>query len=132
MAKKVLEQKLPESFEEALDVLESKKPGIKEEFQNFSQLKNRYSRRMLAEFKLMVIIEVLNGEWVADFTDCNQRKWFPWFSSGGLAGLGCVHSAYAASHALTAFGSRLCCKDEPTAEYVGRNFIPLYTDMLLG
>jgi hypothetical protein len=126
---------LVKSFEEALDILESRSPGIKEEFEAISQLKTRYSRRIINEFKLMIIIEVLNEGWIPDWKNFSQRKWYPWFyidSTGAIAGLGYVSSIHAASYTNASLGSWLCCKSEKLAEYAGRTFLPLYNEMLLG
>lgn len=120
------------SFEEALGILEAKSPGIKEEYAAIISVKTRYSQRLIAEFKLMVIIEVLNAGWVPDWKNGNQRKWYPYFYHGALAGFGYVLTHDVASDANTYLGSRLCLQSRDLAEYMGETFEDLYQQMLLG
>lgn len=82
-----------------------------------------------AQYKMTVIAEALNDGWKADWSDENQRKWFPWFtmSSGGF-----VFDAtyYDLSYAYAGRTSRLCFKSSELARYAGKQFIDILDSIL--
>lgn len=83
-----------------------------------------------AQYKMTVIAEALNDGWKADWSDENQRKWFPWFtmSSGGFV----FHvTTYVCSNADAGYASRLCFPSEEMAEYAGRQFTDIYSRIIL-
>jgi len=48
---------------------------------DFSYYPDEYMRRFkLAEFKLEQVISAINGSWVADWTNTNQYKYYPWWN----------------------------------------------------
>jgi len=124
---------------DALTLAEEFYPNIRVQLKEIEDLKNPYVKRMVAEFKLMVIADVLNQGWKPDWTNTNQRKWYPWFTivggsanSGAYAGFGYVCSHDGASCTYTHVGSRLCFSSQELAEHAGRTFLNLYRDFLLG
>jgi hypothetical protein len=125
------------SFEDALAILEEIVPDISWEFKEIIGLKNRYAKRLIGEFKLMVIVEALNEGWKPNWNDWNEYKYYPWFFVGGpahigaAAGFGTVYSIIEASSTYTYLGSRLCFKTRALAEYAGRTFTALYEQFLL-
>lgn len=60
----------------------------------------------LAYKKLKVITRAINGDWVLDWNNTNQRKWFPWFNLS--SGFGFDSSYYGYSNSHSTVGSRLC------------------------
>jgi hypothetical protein len=80
--------------------------------------------------KLKTVIKALNGGWVADYRDGDQRKWFPWFrvSPSGFAfyDSGCEFSGPDAGRA-----ARLCLKSEDLAAYAGKQFLKLWEGFIL-
>jgi hypothetical protein len=71
-----------------------------------------------------LITEVLNQDWVPDWNDFDQRKWFPVFDmseGAGFGGSGFVFWGTAATG-----GSRLCFETEELADYAGRTFNDIY------
>ena len=84
----------------------------------------------IAYKKLKVIYKAINNEWVPDFTDSNQKKWYPYFRVLS-SGLDFSSSSCLYDHALTLVGVRLCTYSENVAIYIGRTFTTEYEDFLL-
>lgn len=86
-----------------------------------------------AYYSLKVIAKALNEGWEPDWTNKDERKYYPWFhvedtNPAGLSYSAAVHSVASTS---TAIGSRLCFKTKALAEYAGTQFISLYEKYLL-
>lgn len=79
--------------------------------------------------KLTIIARALNQGWRPDFSDSNQKKWYPWFKYNG-SGFGFSHTVYDCTFTYTYSGSRLCFATEELAEYAGTQFIQIYNDLL--
>jgi hypothetical protein len=93
-----------------------------------------HSKAMFAMYKLITIAEAWNkqDDFVPDFTDCDQSKYYPWFRySGADAGLVCADTYCMPSATSTAIGSRLCFKTHERAKRFGEQFIDLWNDFLL-
>jgi hypothetical protein len=74
--------------------------------------------------KLKVVIKAINQNWIPDWSNTSQRKWWPWFvlSSGfGFSGSDCN---CADSNAYV--GSRLCFESEEKSDYCAKQFIDLW------
>lgn len=86
-----------------------------------------------AYYSLKVIAKALNEGWEPDWSNKNQKKWYPWFKVTGTnhAGLSFSNTTDAVSHAYANIGSRLCFKTGELAEYAGQQFIKLYEKYLL-
>jgi hypothetical protein len=94
---------------------------------------NKHHKAMLSLFKLVTIAEAWNkaDDFVPDFSDRNQYKYYPWFTySGASAGFAYAHTSYAASYTATNVGSRLCFKTRELAMYAGTQFRDLYFEYL--
>ncbi|SFL09613.1 hypothetical protein SAMN05216357_112107 [Porphyromonadaceae bacterium KH3CP3RA] len=79
--------------------------------------------------KLKTITKALNEGWTPDWSDGDQKKWFPYFNaSSGFAfsDTDCLYSGPRAGD-----GSRLCFKSKELAEYAGRQFTDLYKGFIL-
>lgn len=94
----------------------------------------KYMMAAEAFYKLSVIAEAWNkmDDFVPDFTDLGQYKYFPWFKyDKGSAGFVCSYSSSSAATANAALGSRLCFKTSERAKQFGKQFIDLYNQMFL-
>lgn len=92
------------------------------------------AKALIAMEKLITIAEAWNkaDNFVPDFSNRNQYKYFPWFVyNDNAAGFVSAGTSYPASTAAAAFGSRLCFKTDERAEEFGRMFIDLWNDFLM-
>lgn len=84
---------------------------------------------IVAYKKLCHIVKTINEEWTPDWSNTNQRKWYPWFrvlSSGfGFSDSYCVYD-----YTYPSVGSRLCFETEEKCDYAAEQFIGLYEDFM--
>jgi len=78
----------------------------------------------VARKKLKVIAEALNGGWVPDWNDTNQKKRYPWFKMS--SGFGFDRSVYGYGCTDAGCGSRLCLSSNELSNYFGTQFIDLH------
>ena len=95
-----------------------------------SMLADKYGKALVAHHKLMVLVEANNGDWVADYEDDDQYKYFPWFEY--VPGAGWVLDGCDDVSAVTCVGARLALKSGKLARGMGEMFIDLYRDLLGG
>ena len=89
---------------------------------------------LIALNELFTIAQAWNKEdgFVPDFSNRDQRKWFPWFKyNKNAAGFVYASTALSATSASAGFGSRLCFKSESRAEQFGEQFAHLYNKVFL-
>ena len=89
--------------------------------------------RIDAYAKLITIATAWNkiDGFVADFSNMNQEKYFPYFEySRDAAGFVCAFPFYTATITSGFFGSRLCFKTSERAKQFGEQFIDLWNDFL--
>ena len=89
---------------------------------------------LIALNELFTIAQAWNKEdgFVPDFSNRNQRKYFPWFTyNNDAAGFVCAGTVYVAAYAAANVGSRLCFKSESRAEQFGKQFAHLYNKVFL-
>ena len=82
--------------------------------------------------KLKLVIKVINEDWIADYTDSNQKKYYPWFRvlpSG--SGFDFSATDYGYDYSYSAVGVLLCFETREKCEYVAKQFTQLYKDFLL-
>lgn len=108
------------TYEDALKVLG------KEDFNH----ENLYPRE-IARRKLEIIIEALNEGWKPDWKNYSQLKWYPYFHESSDS-IKCTISINSPTNTTTYINTHLCCKDEKTADYAGRQFLDLYQEVFLG
>jgi hypothetical protein len=120
-----------EEINEIVDSFESacKYLGVRHAFENSY-------RALDSLFKLIVIAEAWNkeDEFVPDFSNCSQYKYFNWFVyDDNTAGFVCVGTGKATDSASASsnIGSRLCFKTSERACQFGEQFIDLWNDFLL-
>ena len=81
-----------------------------------------------AQRMLRIIAKALKGEWVPDYENNSQQKWYCWFV--WKEGVGFVFGASFTDFDFTYTLSRLAFPDEETANYFGRTFIALHKIVL--
>lgn len=82
----------------------------------------------LAYEKLKIVAKAINNGWQPDWTNTNQRKWWPWFNLS--SGFGFSGSGYVYGHSGTNVGSRLCYESEAKSDYAAKQFIDLYEELI--
>lgn len=97
-----------------------------------SAVPEQYRKRMLADYKLMIITEAINAGWKPNWNDSNEYKYFPWFRVDAdkkrPSGFGFSTTYCDCTCTLTNVGSRLCFKSEEMALYAAKQFEDLYKD----
>ena len=93
----------------------------------------KHAKAMVAMYKLITIAEAWNkaDNFVPDYDNTNQYKWFPWFQKRGTEGFVYAYTNITASYAFADIGSRLCFSTSERAEQFGKQFIDLWNDFLL-
>jgi hypothetical protein len=85
---------------------------------------------LISAYKLMVIYKAINNGWVPDWSNDDQKKWFPWF--GVLSsGSGFSRSGSGYHCEITTVGSRLCTDSSEKARYIAEQFEAEYVDYFL-
>jgi hypothetical protein len=94
--------------------------------------KNDFEKGLNATANLFVIRAALNEGWIADWSNRNEYKYWPYFEySKGVSGFGFSDTCCDLGHSYTSVGSRLCYKSRELAEYAGKQFIEVYNQFLL-
>ena len=116
-----------DSFEAALEFLGRENNAC------MCGIPDKHAKAMVAMYKLITIAEAWNkaDNFVPDYDNTNQYKWFPWFQKRGTAGFVCAGAHYSASYADAYVGSRLCFSTSEHAEQFGKQFIDLWNEFLL-
>lgn len=78
--------------------------------------------------KVEHIIKVLNEGWIADLTNDDEWRYYPWFevSASGLS-----YFDFGRARLNSGVGSRLCLRSRELAKYVGTQFIDLYNSFMV-
>ena len=124
------------SFEEAKQIVGSENFVLAKESLRFSDIELNIDHigALIALNKLFTIAQVWNKEdnFVPDFSDWNQDKWFPWFVyDKDAAGFVFALTHHTPTGALASIGSRLCFKSSARAAQFGRQFVYLYNQVFL-
>lgn len=88
----------------------------------------------IAYKKLKLITKVVNEDWVADYTDFTQRKYYLWggyLYYGASAGFLVAYCSNSSGDTYVTVGSRLNFESREKALYVGNHFLDLWNDYLL-
>jgi hypothetical protein len=112
------------SFEEALE--STGRPNV-----DFSNLPDDLRSYFENQYKAVVITEAINDGWVADYSNSNQRKWFPVFYMSP-SGFVFLLADYRYSGAYAGGTSRLCFETEAAAIFAGKTFTEIYQGIVLG
>lgn len=116
-----------DSFEAALEYLGRENNAC------MCGIPDKHAKAMVAMYKLITIAEAWNkaDNFVPDYDNTNQYKWFPWFQKRGTAGFVFAFTNCTSLHANANIGSRLCFSTSERAEQFGKQFIDLWNDFLL-
>ena len=107
---------------------------IKKAEKLIKELNPKHIEALVALNELFTIAEAWNKEdgFVPDFSDCNQNKWFPWFTyDKDAAGFVFASSNTVPIRASAYLGSRLCFKTSERAAQFGKQFIELYNKVFI-
>ena len=94
----------------------------------------KHIKALIAINKLFTIAQAWNKEddFVPDFSDLNQDKWFPWFKyKKDAARFVFAGTDYTPMYTNANISSRLCFKTSERAEQFGKLFIDIYNDIFL-
>lgn len=94
----------------------------------------KHIKALIALNELFTIAEAWNkaDNFVPDFSDASQYKYYPWFVyDKGAAGFVSAYTHYTATYTLAHFGSRLCFKTRNRAIQFGKQFVGLYNQVFL-
>lgn len=94
-----------------------------------SDINPKHIEALIALNKLFTIAQAWNeaDEFVPDFSDWNQDKWFPWFEyNKNVAGFVYATTGNTPTAGHTLIGSRLCFKTSERAAQFGKQFAKLY------
>ena len=84
----------------------------------------------IAYKKLKVVVKAINGDWVPDWSNSNQYKYYPYFKVLP-SGFGFSASTYGTTDSGTFVGSRLCFESREKSDYAAKQFNDLYKQFLL-
>lgn len=94
----------------------------------------KHIKALIALNELFTIAQAWNkaDDFVPDFSNSMQDKWFPWFVyDKGAAGFVFAYTDSAPSIANANIGSRLCFKTQNRAIQFGKQFVGLYNQVFL-
>ena len=94
----------------------------------------KHIKALIALNELFTIAQAWNkaDDFVPDFSNSMQDKWFPWFVyDKGAAGFVYAASICTPSSSIAHFGSRLCFKTRNRAIQFGKQFVGLYNQVFL-
>ena len=94
----------------------------------------KHMKALVALNKLFTIAQAWNkeDEFVPNYSDWKQDKWFPWFKyDEDTARFVCVDTIYTPTNMFAYFGARLCFKTSERAEQFGKQFDDLYNEVFL-
>ena len=111
------------TFEDACEVLGLDPRSAIPSFTNHPD-----SKALEASAKLFIIIRALNEEWIPDWNNDDEYKWYLWFyhDEPGFR-LNAADNFYT----FSAAGSRLCFRSRELAEYAAKQFFDLYKDLFV-
>ena len=123
-------------FKSAQDIIGSSKFILAEDSFWFKdiELNMTHCEALIALNKLFTIAEAWNkeDEFVPDFSDLNQDKWFSWFKyKKDIAGFVFAGTDYTPMYMNANISSRLCFKTSKRAEQFGKQFIDIYNEIFL-
>ena len=120
------------------EVVNKKHSGKVAQFEDVSRLVTdinpKHIKALIALNELFTIAEAWNkeDEFVPDFSDLNQDKWFPWFKyKKDIARFVFAGTDYTPMYTNANISSRLCFKTSKRAEQFGKQFIDIYNEIFL-
>jgi hypothetical protein len=111
------------TFEDACKVLNLDAAKV---IPDFSLFPVEEQEPMKAHAKLIIIAKAINGDWIPDWKNWDQYKYYPWFNMGSPSGGGFSYRGYDFWRTYSYVGSRLCFETREKAIYAGQTFEELY------
>ena len=111
------------TFEDACKVLNLDSEKV---IPDFSLFPTEEQEAMKAHAKLIIIAKAINGDWIPDWKNWDQYKYYPWFEMGSSSGVGFSYDDCGFWNTRSTVGSRLCFESREKAKYVGEQFQDLY------
>ena len=109
-------------------------PGLMDVTRLVDALNPSHVEALIALNELFTIAQAWNkaDDFVPDYSDRRQAKWFPWFVyDKDRAGFVCASTYNTPSYTSASIGSRLCFKTANRARQFGEQFIDLWNKVLL-
>lgn len=94
-------------------------------------LPEKHQKAILAGYKLMVISEAAWEGKKPDWSNWNERKYYPWFDLSSGSGVGFSYYGCDGDDSYSLVGSRLVFPTSEIARYVGKTHLELYKDFML-
>jgi len=94
--------------------------GVSEEL--FYQKHDSLSNYLMNVAKLEIINKAINGDWIPDWTNSNEYKYYCWFDMSVSSGFGFSGTDYGYLASSSRVGSRLCYETRKQAIYAGKQF----------
>ena len=108
------------TFEDACNAIGLQQPELV--IPDFLSFPSTDRQAMIAHAKLVIIAKAINGDWVPDWTDSSQWKYYPWFKMGSSSGVGFSYDGCDDWDTGSSVGSRLCFKSSDLAKHAGQLF----------
>ncbi len=90
----------------------------------------RFREHKKIEFQLQMVVAAINGDWVEDWNNTSQWKWFIWWDiikkEGRVSGSGLSFGAASYAYSCTVVGPRLVFENSEKAEHAAEHFLELY------
>lgn len=128
--KKVFQKDITERIKSIDDAVEELGGNDVEVIELFKLQKAGITSHILKQQMAVVIIKALNEEWVPDWSDSSQYKYFAWFKMGSSSGVGFSCGDYVFWSSNSAVGSRLALKSSSLAKYAGTQFTGIFKDFM--
>jgi len=96
----------------------------------FSEIPEELRNYFKAVYEAIVVTKALVGNWKPDWNDDNQAKYYHWFLTSSDGFIFCV-TRYVCLATSMGNTSRLCFPTEEMAEYAGKQFIDVYSRIIL-
>lgn len=133
-ARKALGIKPNADFTVAKKILSGNVVQLEDVARLVTDINPKHIEALIALNKLFTIAQAWNkeDEFVPNYSDWKQDKWFPWFKyDEDTARFVCVDTIYTPTNMFAYFGSRLCFKTSERAEQFGKQFAELYNKVFL-
>lgn len=114
------------TFEDALAI--TGRPALP----TFEELPEELRPYFQAQYKLVVIAEVLNEGWTPDWANWDEYKYYPWFDyDKSFSRFAFCGTIYVYSLADAGCASRLCYRTRALAKYSGEQFLDIWNNLIL-